>query len=133
MRIVVLAFLAVSAFTAASAQNFTVPSARFPRQVGSVNFTKPCSFHFKRRDASYRPDGSILIKTAEVRNLVTSDGQTAPYITGSLPTAPKGVMAADVDHPFQPVIDTRWCKVREDGVTVCTNVLLMPQAVRAGR
>lgn len=105
----------------------------FSMQVGDVDFRKPCTFQFHRRDASYTERGSIHVKRAVVWNTeVGADGQAVEQrVIGELPAPKHGHLAPDVTKPFQPYLNPRNCKAMPDGRAECKDVSLVPRAVTA--
>lgn len=131
----VLVFLGILAFLILKGCGPEARAQHLPKEVGGVDFTKPCSFQFHKRDVSYLPDGSLLIKKATVFNTTKEpDGHLAlGAIIGELPPVPKGVPVADTSKNFIPVFDSNNCKPAPYGRAECKRVIFRPTAISAKR
>ena len=108
--------------------------SQVPTHVGKVDFTKQCSFLFKRKDASYTKNGSIFLKKAEVWNTaIDVDGKPASgAVVGQLPEPPKNIIPINANTLLVPRFDSRDCKPLSNGHDLCRNIILEPLVVRIG-
>ncbi len=105
-------------------------ASHLPTKVGNVDFTKPCSYLFDKKDMTYLPNGSFKVKKVKVWNPQPTESK--PFVNGiigEMPPAPKNAPEADMSYPLRVYLDARFCKPKGN-MAVCKNVTFSPTAIK---